>query len=187
MGRIIQMNHKYLSLLKQIRSKLPTLLYVLLVIAPESMALPDDKKQPLHVIADGVVVDYAQGVTHLEGNVKVTQGSTILQGDTVVVYTDNNQNLTKLVATGGKKTQASYETLPSPNDKIFHATADTITYVSGKKLAIFEGDAHASDGMNQFDGPEFEYFTDEQKVVTQRVANQHSSIIIYPGTRREND
>jgi lipopolysaccharide export system protein LptA len=173
MEATIPMCHKYLSFIG---------LFAVFVTTP-LMALPDDKNQPLHVIADKVVVNYAQSITNLEGNVKVTQGSTILLGNKVIVTTDKNQQLVKLIAYGDSVHQASYETIPSPKDSPFHATADIITYISAKKLAIFAGNAHATDGMNQFDGPEFQYFTDEQKVVTEKVANQRSSITIYPGKK----
>ncbi len=148
-----------------------------------SIALPEDKKQPINIIADKVNINYAQNISILEGNVQVTQGSTVLSGNKVIVYTDKNQQLIKLIAYGSKTAQAQYETIPTPKDSPFHATSDIITYIAPEKRAIFDGNAHATDGSNQFNGPEFEYFTEEQKVVTQKQANQRSSIIIYPGTK----
>ena len=146
------------------------------------MALPDDKDKPLQVVSDSVVVNYAEGITTLQGAVTVTQGTTKLNGDKVVVYTDKQQQLIKLIAYGTPDQQASYETLPAIKSSPFHATANTITYMGLEKLAIFEGNAHATDGINQFDGPEFKYWTEKQEVVTEKVANQRSTIIIYPGS-----
>lgn len=148
-----------------------------------SIALPDDKTKPMKVMADKVIVNYADNMTTLEGNVTVTQGSTTLNGNKVIVYTDKNHQLIKLIAYGDSDEQARYETLPTPKGTPFHATANTITYMGLEKLAIFEGRAHATDGTNQFDGPKFKYWTEKQEVVTEKVANQRSTIIIYPGSK----
>ncbi len=163
--------------------KLPLFLFVLaLFLSNPLMALPDDKDKPLHVIADSVVVNYADGITTLQGKVKVTQGSTKLQGNKVIVYTDKQQQLIKLIAYGNSNQPANYETLPTIKSSPFIANADIITYMGVEKLAIFEGDAHATDGTNQFTGPSFKYWTEKQEVVTEKVANQRSTIIIYPGS-----
>ena len=158
------------------------LCFISLAFCSLSMALPDDKDKPLQVVSDSVVVNYAEGITTLQGAVTVTQGTTKLNGDKVVVYTDKQQQLIKLIAYGTPDQQASYETLPAIKSSPFHATANTITYMGLEKLAIFEGNAHATDGINQFDGPEFKYWTEKQEVVTEKVANQRSTIIIYPGS-----
>lgn len=147
------------------------------------MALPADKEKPLRVVADKVMVNYAEGITTLQDNVTVTQGSTTLTGTKVIVYTNKQQQLIKLIAYGDSNEPASYETLPTAKSSPFHATADTITYMGLERLAIFEGNAHATDGINQFDGPEFKYWTEKQEVVTEKVAHQRSTIIIYPGSK----
>jgi len=147
------------------------------------IALPDDKTKPMKVIADKVTVNYTENMTILEGSVTVTQGSTTLIGNKIIVYTDKQQQLIKLIAYGDSHEQASYETLPTPKGRPFHATANTITYTGLEKLAIFEGDAHATDGINQFDGPKFEYWTEKQKVLTEKVANKQITITIHPGPK----
>ncbi len=146
------------------------------------IALPDDKTKPLSVVADNVIVNYAEGMTTLQGEVTVTQGSTKLNGEKVVVYTDKHQQLIKLIAYGNSHQQARYETLPTLKSSPFNATANIIIYMGVEKLAIFEGNAHATDGINQFNGPKFKYWTEKQEVVTEKVANQRSTIIIYPGS-----
>lgn len=159
--------------------------FLILLCAFESstlLALPDDKTKPLSIVADNVTVNYAKGITTLQGDVTVTQGSTKLTGDKVIVYTDKQQQLIKLIAYGDSNQQAHYETLPALKSSPFNATANIITYMGLEKLAIFEGDAHATDGTNRFDGPKFKYWTEKQEVVTEKVANQRSTIIIYPGS-----
>ncbi len=165
--------------------KSPFFLFVTaLLLNNATMALPDDKEKPLHVTSDSVIVNYAEGITTLQGHVQVTQGSTKLQGNKVIVYTDKQQQLIKLIAYGDSNQQANYETLPTTKSSLFTATANTITYMGIEKLAIFEGNAHATDGINQFEGPEFKYWTEKQEVVTEKVANQRSTIIIYPGSNQ---
>lgn len=160
----------------------PFLLFFMLFAHITVFALPSDKEKPLNIVADSVTVSYAKNVTVLEGSVVVTQGSTKLYGNKVIVYTDTQQQLVKLIAYGNANQQARYETQPTPKSSPFQATANTITYLGTKKLAIFEGKAHATDGINQFDGPMFKYWTERQEVITEKINNQRSSIIIYPGS-----
>ncbi|MES2204077.1 MAG: lipopolysaccharide transport periplasmic protein LptA [Pseudomonadota bacterium] len=152
------------------------------LLSSPSIALPDDKEKPLQVVSDNVIVNYAEGITTLQGEVRVTQGSTTLNGNKVIIYTNKQRQLIKLIAYGDSNQQARYETLPTLKSSPFTATANTITYMGLEKLAIFEGEAHATDGINQFDGPKFKYWTEKQEVVTEKVANQRSTIIIYPGS-----
>ncbi|MCD8541940.1 MAG: hypothetical protein LRY69_00260, partial [Gammaproteobacteria bacterium] len=87
-------------------------------------ALPEDSKQPLHLIADAVMVDYSKGMTELDGHAKITQGTTILRGKKMVIYTDDHQELIKVIAYGDEQHPANYETLPSSTEEIFSADAD---------------------------------------------------------------
>lgn len=146
------------------------------------MALPDDKNLPLQVVTDTAAINYVEGITTLLGNVTVTQGSTKLQGNKVIVYTDKQQKLIKLIAYGNDQQQASYQTLPTKNSSLFTATANIITYINLERLAIFEGNAHATDGTNQFQGPNFKYWTEKQEVVTEKVKDQQSTMTIFPGS-----
>lgn len=146
-------------------------------------ALSDDKNQALHVTADKVMINYAQGITNLEGKAIVTQGSTILSANKIIIYTDKHQKLIKLIAYGNESEQANYETLPQQKKMTFRASADKITYLSEEECAKFEGNAHATDGQNEFSGPQFDYFTSEEKIITEKSLNQRPSIIIYPGKK----
>lgn len=159
--------------------KLRMFLSMLLFCTP-LLALPEDKKLPLQVKSDTVTVNYAEGVTTLVGHVVVTQGSTVLQGDKVVVKTDKNQQLISLIAYGDDQHQAHYETLPTEKSTLFTATANIITYLESERVAIFEGDTHATDGDNTFQGPNFRYWPDKQEVVTEKAGNQQSTITIIP-------
>lgn len=144
------------------------------------LALPSDYDAPLQVISDTVSINYAHNITTLHGHVKITQGSTELEGATVIVYSDEKQQLIKLIAYGDAEKQAKYSTLPEENKNIFIATANKITYLNQEKLAIFEGNAHATDGHNHFQGPNFSYWMDKQEVITEKSPHQHATILIVP-------
>ena len=141
-------------------------------------ALSSDHRAPIKIIADTVAMNYADNITTLQGNVTLTQGSTEIKGATVILYSDKQQRLVKLVANGDTVRQAQYSTLPEKDHALFIATANKIIYLSQDKLVNFIGDTHATDGHNHFQGPNFHYWTEKQAVITEKNPNQQATILI---------
>lgn len=145
-------------------------------------SLASDHHAPIKIIADTVVIQYVKHITTLHGHVILTQGSTKITGETVILYSDAQQSLVRLVAEGNSKQPAEYSTLPETGRALFIASADHIVYFNAEKRVNFLGDAHATDGRNHFQGPNFSYWTEQQKVITKKNTQQPSTLFIMPAT-----
>lgn len=142
-------------------------------------ALPTDKQQTLHIVADYVQIDHAKGTNYYKGNVHIEQGSTHLDTDILVTRNDQNNQLTEIIATGiGKR--AVYRTLPESGKPEFIAQADIIKFYPQKNKVMLIGNARASQEKNAFTGPLIEYNTKLQTVVSTSSHLGRTTILIQP-------
>ena len=158
------------------------LLLGVLYFAPSCWALPDDKNQPIVFSADAVNVEYGKKITTLIGNAIVTQGSTTIKGEKIVIYHHEDDKLEKIIVYGSAKRRAVYSARLTKKDSLFTASADIIKYFQDEKLAVFLGNAHATDGVNSFDGPNISYWTEQQKLKSEASKTQRTTIRITPDT-----
>lgn len=89
-----------------------------------SVALPDDRNQPIRITADAASRDERNGETRYSGNVVLTQGSLRITADDVVV-THDNADASAIVATGSPATLAQQ---PEINKAPVNAEAGRIEY-----------------------------------------------------------
>ena len=104
-----------------------TLMLILALGAPASFALPEDSQQPIVIKSNSAVRDDKLGVTIYSGNVNMEQGSMRITADTVTLHAEND-NITKIIATGNENQRASFKQQPQPNEGDVEADADTIEY-----------------------------------------------------------
>ncbi|MGI1668960.1 MAG: lipopolysaccharide transport periplasmic protein LptA [Neptuniibacter sp.] len=64
-----------------------------------SMALPDDRDQPIHITADTASINEKTGITTYKGSVVITQGSILIEADHVDMYR-GDEGVEKLIALG---------------------------------------------------------------------------------------
>ena len=126
-----------------------------------AMALSSDKQQPIHIEADSVVIDDAQGTAVYRGNVHYSQGSTHLEAEEVTVYSKDRQKVDKVVAVGNP---AVFRQRPDNQDQDMRGQAGHIEYFAGAEQVILEKDAHLWQGKNEFAGSRIEYDTANQTV-----------------------
>jgi lipopolysaccharide export system protein LptA len=140
-------------------------------------ALPTDKDQPMYVNANTGHVDKKTGISVFQGNVKATQGSSILLADTVMLHTDKNNHLIEADAQGNL---ANYSTLTDVNKPRYVAVAQKIQYFPDKTLIVLIGNAKAVQGPNSYAAPRIEYNTAAQTVVSRASPNGRTVIVIQP-------
>lgn len=143
------------------------------------MALPNDKEQPVNIIADKVDMNYKSGVNRFQGNASATQGTTVLTGNIIVTYSDGG-HVSKIVAYGTNDKQATYRTVPKRGQEEFNSKADVITYLTLPRIAELKGNADAKHGDDKFNGPNITYNSLEQVVSTATSANGQSTITLNP-------
>jgi lipopolysaccharide export system protein LptA len=94
--------------------------------------LSSDRLQPMLIEADRVELDDAKGISVYRGRVKVTQGSLILTGETMTVYTKGN-DVEKVVMEGAP---ATYQQRPDNKDQDVHAKALRMEYYTDPEHII---------------------------------------------------
>lgn len=130
------------------------LLLLIILSYFSAWALPSDGKQPYYVTADKAIYDRNQHITTYIGNVQVIQGSSQLLGDKAILYQDDKNFITHVVAYGNF---AHYSTLPEPGKDRMHALARSIDYNPSQKVVWLIGNGHVYEGGEFFSGPHIWY------------------------------
>lgn len=146
-------------------------------ISFSAYCLSSDGNEPLQINADKTEINYFTGVTVYSGNVIATQGTTCLQADKVITYSDDKQQIQKIIAEGDR---AIYKTLPKPEQKPLIAKAKTIDYYPEKADVILSGDGEVVQGTNIFRGPKIYYNIKSQLVISTPVKNERTHVIVQP-------
>ena len=167
------------------RSSKGMILVLLFGLSPLSaLALSSDKQQPIHIEADSVVIDDAQGTAVYRGNVRYSQGSTHLEADQVTVYSADRQKVDKVVSDGQP---ATFRQRPDNQDEDMRGQASHIEYFADDEHVILEGDAHLWQGKNEFAGSHIEYDTAKEtvKAVKAETDEGRVQVIIQPRQHAE--
>jgi lipopolysaccharide export system protein LptA len=131
----------------------------------------------MHIQADTAHLDGVTNTKTLNGNVVVTQGTTTVLADKLVLLTDKQNKIIEAIATGQ---YASYSTLTEVNKPILHALAQTIQYYPPSGQVILIGQAHVTQGSNTFSAPRIEYNMNDQTVATPASQLGRTTIVIQP-------
>lgn len=140
-------------------------------------ALPSDKQQPMHIVANSAHWDGNKNTTTLVGNVIVTQGTTTVMADKLVLLTDKQNQIQQAIATGNL---ASYTTTTDITKPPLHAVAQSIEYFPPTSEIILIGRAHVQQGDNTVSAPRLEYNMNAQTVVSPAAKNGRTTIVIQP-------
>jgi lipopolysaccharide export system protein LptA len=146
------------------------------IISP-CFALPTDKDQPMYLTANTGHLNKATGINLFQGNIKVTQGSSILLADTLVLHTNKKNQLIEADAQGNL---ANFSTVTDIKKPRFVGVAQTIQYFPQQRIINLIGDAKATQGPNSYSAPRIEYNIDQQSVVSQASSQGRTTIIIQP-------
>ncbi len=125
--------------------RLPTiieagLLLALVLASPAGRALTSDRDQPMLIEADRAELDDARGISTYRGNVKVTQGTLVLTGDTMTVYSKDDE-ITKVIVEG---TPASYRQRPDGKDEDVHARSRRMEYYRDPERVVLIDNAEVT-------------------------------------------
>ena len=128
------------------------------------LALPEDKKQPIEIEAQSVVVDETTGFNEFSGNVEVRQGSLLLLAELIQVQT-NNEEVVSMIAKGSLEKPAKYIQSQENQARFIEATATLITYDVDKGMIFLVGNARLVQGFDSFSGDTLNYDINNDKVV----------------------
>jgi lipopolysaccharide export system protein LptA len=156
-------------------------LILLLFFCPSfTFALNSDSKQPADLQADSAILNHNTGVSVYHGNVKLTQGTTVVTADVLTTYTDKHDQLIKAIGIGTSTVPASYTTLPDNSKLPFTSVALTINYYPPRDWIEFIDQAKATQGQDNFSGPQLNYDTNQQIVISPASPKGRTHIVIQP-------
>jgi lipopolysaccharide export system protein LptA len=96
-------------------------------------ARSDDSEKPIHITADTAELNDKTGVSIYRGDVEMVQGTTILTGDIITVYTKNNE-VTKMISVGNL---ATYQETTDDGDIVYAESEEMIHNSTEKKIELF--------------------------------------------------
>jgi len=144
----------------------PGHIYILLLallfstISATSVALPDDREQPIRITADQALRDEKQGFTEYTGNVRMDQGSMHIEADKITIY-HVNEDADKIVAEGAP---AHMQQRPEIDKGLMHARANIIEYYKAEDRVHLRDNAQVEQDGSTVAGDTIDYFITEQLV-----------------------
>jgi lipopolysaccharide export system protein LptA len=150
---------------------------LLLLLTPRLLALPEDPKALMHIIADSSQYNYKMGETWFEGQVKINQGSTHLEADRVITKR-NAQNKIQEALAFGLRQPAHYWTYPKKGEKILHAYAKLMKLYPLESRVVLEGDVRVTQGENRFQGQIIVYNIKLQTITVPPTKNSRATFVI---------
>lgn len=154
--------------------------YLLLVMATSAQALPTDKEQVMHVVADSANLSQQNHTGTYTGHVEFIQGTTNIHATKAITKGNNKNQLTLAIASGTKEAQAHYWTQSETGKPPFHAYADTITYYPLRHIIELKGNARIVQGDNSMSAALITYDTIKQHIITQSSGTTRTTIVFHP-------
>ncbi|PID43942.1 MAG: lipopolysaccharide transport periplasmic protein LptA [Gammaproteobacteria bacterium] len=132
-----------------------------LCLGQGALAMSSTSDAPIHIKADKAKLDDQKGIATYKGDVIISQGTSTLEADTVIIYA-NDSGLIKIIATGSP---AHFQQKMNDSTLTTHAFGDRITYTHAARTITLQKNARLEQGKNRFQGDVIEYNT-ESRVVT---------------------
>lgn len=130
----------------------PILIALLLAAAP-ARAERADREKPVHIEADRVTVDDIKKVHIFDGRVTLTQGTTVIRGDKIVV-TQDAEGFQKGVVTGNL---AYFRTKRDGQDSYVEGQAERIEHDNKTEVTQFFNRAWVKSGEDEVRGQYIRY------------------------------
>jgi len=151
---------------------------LVLFISVYSYALSSDRLQPYHIQSDRVNFNRSKNIARYEGNVKVTQGTSTLTADKLIMYfMDKNSQIKKMIATGNL---AHYSTLPDGKKQKMFAQANIIIYYPQENKIILKEHAKVTQEHYLLSSNKITYNIKQQSMSSNDQGGHHQTTIIIP-------
>ncbi len=148
------MNHAKGTDIARRASRLTLLPLLGALLAPGAAALPDDQQQPIYIESDRAERDGQKGIMVYEGDVRLRQGSLNIRAERLVVHTDANRQVQRVLAEG---TPAHFEQQPNEDDQPIAAQANSIRYEVDREQLELLTNARIEQGSATMSGNRIDY------------------------------
>ena len=155
-----------------------------LLPAGASLALPDDRDQPIRITADTAIRDEKQGFTVYTGNVHMIQGSLDILADTITIFHETAQ-ADKIVAEGKP---AKMQQQPAIDEPLVKARAEIIEYYKIEDRVHLKVNAEFTQDGASVAGDTIDYYITDQLVKAdsgQSPDSKRVMVVIPPKLLRE--
>jgi len=155
-----------------------------LLPAGASLALPDDRDQPIRITADTAIRDEKQGFTVYTGNVHMIQGSLDILADTITIFHETAQ-ADKIVAEGKP---AKMQQQPAIDEPLVKARAEIIEYYKIEDRVHLKVNAEFTQDGASVTGDTIDYYITDQLVKAdsgQSPDSKRVMVVIPPKLLRE--
>lgn len=156
---------------------LSTLVIVLILKPWSAIALNSDQLQTADLKADSSLIDISGKTITYIGHVSINQGTTKINADKIIAYTNQNNQIIKAIAYGKP---AKYQTLPNNSRLPLLAEAEIIDYNAEKKQVTLIGHAKVQQDHNLLASPKIFYDAEDDAVHTYSNRHTQTSIIFKP-------
>jgi lipopolysaccharide export system protein LptA len=159
------------------------LIFMFLSVIPTlAWGLSSDRQQPMLIEADRVELDDAKGISVYTGRVKVTQGTLVLSGEKMTVYSKGN-DVEKVVMEGQP---ATYQQRPDNKDQDVHAKALRMEYYTNPEHIILlkQAEVEQQGDLLRSERIEYDVAKDQVTAGTDR-PDERVRVTIQPRTDRE--
>jgi lipopolysaccharide export system protein LptA len=153
------------------------LFFIISLIPGLALALDEDSKQAMHIVADSTLFNYKTGQDIYEGNVKVDQGTSHLIADRLITQKNAAHKMISAIAYG-LTSYAKYTTIPKQGDLPMHATAKLISFYPPTSTVVLENEVTVTQGENSFHGQHIIYNMKDQIVAAPASKNGRATIVI---------
>ena len=160
---------------------IPILFLALLV--PSVQALTDDSTKPINIQADSAEINDVTGISTYRGNVTITQGSTVLTGDIVILETANKK-VNKIITEGKLST---FKQTTDDGRKV-NAQAEKMVYsITGNEI-ILTRNAKLTESGNTFESEKITFYTDKEIVTAgSSSGSDRVNITVFPETLKKTE
>lgn len=161
--------------------KITTVFLLVCTFSLNAIALTDDSTKPINIQADSAEINDDTGISTYRGNVKITQGSTVLTGDIVILETANKK-VKKIISEGKLST---FKQTTDDGRKI-NAEAEKMVYsITGNKIVLTKN-AKLTEAGNSFASDKITFYTDKEIVTAgSSSGNDRVNITVFPETEKE--
>lgn len=117
-------------------------------------ALPTDKNETIRGSADKLTVDQKNGIATYTGSVIIQQGTLVISADSIVIHTNADNDVEKMVAQGSP---ARFQQQPDKDQGLVTAAAKQITYTPDNQRLLLIEDASVEQNGAVMSGPRIDY------------------------------
>lgn len=144
--------------------------------------LPGDNEQPINIQADSAEQSITDGTekTIYTGNVIMTQGSLLINGGQVTIFTKDHE-VTQIIATGKP---AHFKQQSGLEKKPIKAYANRINYDLEDETVVMLDDALLRQGGDTVEGKRIDYNIATERVKARSASNSQIHMVLQPKRKK---